>query len=154
MKYLVIQFQVRKGLKQYFEALCLFGYFLYKNGLFASSAMIVRFVLETDPTNYVALWLSGVLCHYHLKDFDAGVGQYIKCIEANPNFAYAYYSLGVLLSDAGYTVHASNLYQKCLELDQNHHYALLNYGINLHETGHEETALEKYKEIDPTFYCK
>ena len=130
---------------KYFEALCLYGYFLYKNGLFASSAMIVRFVLETDPTNYVALWLSGVLCHYHLKDFDACVCQYIKCIEANPNFAYAYYSLGVLLSDAGYTVHASNLYQKCLELDQNHHYARMNHAIALDEDDPE--VLEQYMRI-------
>jgi tetratricopeptide (TPR) repeat protein len=136
---------------KYFEALCLYGYFLYKNGLFESTARIVEFVLKKDPKNYIALWLSGVTCYYYLRDFQAGIRQYMKCIDANPNFSYPYYSLGVLLSDGDYWNPAHALYNKCLLIDPHHHYACLNR-VNTHD--HDDPGvLQEYErmiKIHPT----
>ena len=138
-------FPVRK----FYEALCLFGYFLYKDGLFESSARIVEHILQRDPDNYTALWLSGVLCHYHRKNFDEGVQQYKKCINANPLFAYVYYSLAVLLADAGFVDHAVELYKKTISIDPHHHYAHVNLSIAFEENNPErhKELLEQYNRI-------
>jgi len=83
------------------DAIYLLAYFCYKDAQPAAAQSILKEGRSHFPSAPMLEWLSGVIGHYISQDLQESAHAYTKAIEQTPDFAYALYSLGVLLYDAG-----------------------------------------------------
>jgi tetratricopeptide (TPR) repeat protein len=139
------------------EAVSLFGYMCYKDRKYSTGFKIVNLAIKMNSNNYLAYWVMGVYQHYYLKNTENGKKAYSKSFTLRPDFAYPYYSLGVLASDTEQNDKAAALYQQCMELDPNHVYAHMNYCVCVGNTATHKELIERYQHINefhPTeMYC-
>lgn len=131
------EFSCNLLIKNNFECLILFAYFLYKDDKYEKAYEICKFIIEKNKNHYLAYWLMGVLNHYYFKNFQASVMNYMRSIECEPRFAYARYSLGVVYHhhELGEEF-AQCLYNQTLKLDPKHTCCLENLSFfnNIEET--------------------
>lgn len=128
------------------EATCLLAYICFKNKDYVNAGKLIKKAAEYDPNAILYLWLNGVLQHYLYQNFEASCHSYTCAITVAPDFAYSYYSLGVLASNSGDNVKSEFLYQQCLKLDPHHHYALLNRLIHCDDADHPDVH-DMYRKI-------
>ncbi len=109
--------------------------------------------IDRDPTDAYAHFKMGRLHCIHLKDFQAAEVAYRTAIRLNPDFAWAWNNLGILLSDLERHDEAEAAYRKAIDIDPKHASAwnnlgnLLYYGPRRHDEA--EAALRKAIDIDP-----
>ena len=127
------------------EAICFLAYFCYKDGNFGAAKDLIKDAANYDEKAFLLHWVVGILQHYHLQNFDESCHAYTRAISLEPDFAYPYYSLAVVNSDASNTQIADFLYRRCLALDPHHHYARMNRVIALNED--EAEVLDEYRRI-------
>ena len=147
---------VKHGLVVSGEAVSMFAYVCYKDKKFSTGFKIVNLALKMNSNNYLAYWIMGVYQHYYLKNTENSKQAYTKSFTLRPDFAYPYYSLGVLASDAGQNDKAIALYKQSMDIDPNHVYAHMNYCTCIDDSNIQE-LIERYShiiEFHPTqIYC-
>jgi tetratricopeptide (TPR) repeat protein len=85
---------------------------------------------------------------------DEAIQKYRKAIEADPKFAMAYISWGVVLDKQGKRQEAIEKYRKATELDPKYASPYINWGVVLDKQGKRQEAIEKYRkatELDPKY---
>ena len=127
------------------EATCILAYICFKNRDYINAVKLIEKAAEYDPNAVLYFWFNGVLQHYIYQNFEASCHAYTCAIKVAPDFAYSYYSLGVLASDSGDIEKSEFLYQQCLKLDPCHHYALLNSLVRRDED--DPDVLVQYQKI-------
>ena len=126
---------------------------LFNNGKLRQSLSESSQMLETFPNSIVLCNISGA-SSAGLKQFDAALKYYKKALEINPDYAEAYYNMGIALKDNGDLDAAIDSYKKALEIKPDYVGAYFNTGNILKDTGDLEAAIDSYKkalEIKPDY---
>ena len=126
---------------------------LFNNGKLRQSLSESSQMLETFPNSIVLCNISGA-SSAGLKQFDAAIKYYKKALEIKPDYAEAYYNMGIALKDNGDLDAAINSYKKALEIKSDYVGAYFNTGNILKDTGDLEAAIDSYKkalEIKPDY---
>ena len=126
---------------------------LFNNGKLRQSLSESSQLLETFPNSIVLCNISGA-SSAGLKQFDAAIKYYKKALEIKPDYAEAYYNMGIALKDNGDLDAAINSYKKALEIKSDYVGAYFNTGNILKDTGDLEAAIDNYKkalEIKPDY---
>ena len=63
------------------------------------------------------------------KEWDKSISFYLRCIELDPDYALAYYNLGLAYDDQGNYTKAIELYEKAIELDPDYALSYNNRAI-------------------------
>ena len=124
---------------------------LFNNGKLRQSLSESSQMLETFPNSIVLCNISGA-SSAGLKQFDAAIKYYKKALEIKPDYAEAYYNMGIALKDNGDLDAAIDSYKKALEIKPDYVGAYFNTGNILKDTGDLEAAIDSYKkalEIKP-----
>ena len=124
---------------------------LFNNGKLRQSLSESSQLLEIFPNSIVLCNISGA-SSAGLKQFDAAIKYYKKALEIKPDYAEAYYNMGIALKDNGDLDAAINSYKKALEIKPDYVGAYFNTGNILKDTGDLEAAIDSYKkalEIKP-----
>jgi tetratricopeptide (TPR) repeat protein len=112
------------NVRKYGDATIMFAYFLYKNNQFEAALKMLDRAEKYNNKNPALFWLRGLMYHYYIKNFNLACASYIHAIELDNDFAYPYFSLGVLMKESENASQANFLFRRCLLIDQNHYMAL------------------------------
>jgi tetratricopeptide (TPR) repeat protein len=124
---------------------------LFNNGKLRQSLSESSQMLETFPNSIVLCNISGA-SSAGLRQFDAAIKYYKKALEIKPDYAEAYYNMGIALKDKGDLDAAIDSYKKALEIKPDYVGAYFNTGNILKDKGDLEAAIDSYKkalEIKP-----
>src|SRR5690606_9088312 len=98
-----------------------------------------------DAKNNIAITYNDYGTHLKISgNTQAGMEQYHKCIKYSPNYAGAYYNLGVVYSECGKYDEAIKYYEKAISLNPRYVEALCNLGVIAKNTGNLVRAIECY----------
>ncbi len=113
------------------EAACILAYMCFKDQQFEAARSLATFALEHDPDHALAHWVDGLIAHYVSRDFPRAARAYAEALVAAPDFAHAYFSLGMLCADCRDHGMTRWLHGRCLFVDPNHHLALISQAFYL-----------------------
>ncbi|MBL1210958.1 MAG: tetratricopeptide repeat protein [Geminocystis sp. GBBB08] len=85
----------------------------------------------------------GSLC-YQGKDFDNAIKLYQECLKIEPNFALAYYNLGLTYRVMGRNFKAIDAYQNAIKLNPDYPWAYQNLGVLLLKQGELEDSFKAF----------
>ena len=122
-------------------------------GEFAQAESIYKKIIRTDPRNFEALHLYGVLSLQAGKT-DIAVDLIAKAVACNPGIAEAHNNLGLALQGAGRQEDAIESYKKALEINPDYPDAHMKLGNACQALGRLEDAVESYRKaivINPDF---
>ena len=91
---------------------------------------------------------------YELGRYEEVIKTYNQFIWLNPNYAIAYYNLGLALGKLGRYVEAINAYDQAIELNPQYEEAYYNKGSVLYELGRYEEEVKAYNraiELNPQY---
>jgi hypothetical protein len=111
------------NVRKYGDAAIMFAYFLYKNNQFEAALKMLDQAEKYNNKNPALFWLRGLMYHYYIKNFNLACESYIHAIELDNDFAYPYFSLGVLMKESENASRANFLFRRCLLIDRNHYMA-------------------------------
>jgi hypothetical protein len=111
------------NVRKYGDATIMFAYFLYKNNQFEAALKMLDQAEKYNNKNPVLFWLRGLMYHYYINNFNLACASYIHAIELDNDFAYPYFSLGVLMKESENASQANFLFRRCLLIDRNHYMA-------------------------------
>jgi len=126
---------------------------LFNNGKLRQSLSESSQMLEIFPNSIVLCNISGA-SSAGLKQFDTAIKFYKKALEIKPDYAEAYYNMGIALRDNGDLNAAIDSYKKALEIKPDYVGAYFNTGNILKDIGDLEAAINSYKkalEIKPDY---
>ncbi|WP_373481067.1 tetratricopeptide repeat protein [Geminocystis sp.] len=86
----------------------------------------------------------GSLC-YQGQDFHNAIKLYQECLKIEPNFALAYYNLGLSYRAMGRNFKAIDAYQNAIKLDTNYPWAYQNLGVLLYKQGEIEESIKAFQ---------
>ncbi|TWI61152.1 putative TPR repeat methyltransferase [Pseudoduganella lurida] len=115
----------------------------HKRGAFAEAEALYAQVLQTDPDNFDALHLTGVLARQR-GDVARALALIGRAIALDGSRAIAHCNLGAALQDAGNDKAALASYERALSLQPDYVLALCNRGNALRRLGRHEAALDSY----------
>ena len=124
---------------------------LFNNGKLRQSLSESSQMLDKFPNSIVLCNISGA-SSAGLKQFDSAIKYYKKALEIKPDYAEAYYNMGIALKDNGDLDAAIDSYKKALEINPDYVGAYFNTGNILKDRGDLEAAIDSYKkalEIKP-----
>jgi len=111
----------------------------FKQSLSLSHDMLKAFPKSMILFNIIGASNSG------LKQFDDAIKSYKKALELNPNYAEAYYNMGIAFKNMGSHVSAIDCYKKALKIQPKYAEANYNMGNALKFIGDLEAAIKSYK---------
>lgn len=114
---------------------------------------IYESILESDPYNFDALHLLGIVKHQK-KNHKEAIKLINKAIKINPKYADAYNNLGNAEKEDGLIELALQSFKKAIEINPMHADAYNNFGNLLNQNFQYEAALNSYNEairIKPKF---
>jgi tetratricopeptide (TPR) repeat protein len=123
----------------------------YQTGNTRQAESLCREVLNIQPQNTGALFLSGLICQ-ESNEFEQAITLYQKALQGDPALVSAYYNLGSIFQEKGQRDEAVTYYQKALELDPTLADAWNAIGIIFQEKGRLEEAITHYQkavELNP-----
>lgn len=120
------------------------GLALHRLGKFPEAEAVYRKVLETDPENFDAWHLLGVMAQ-QIGMPQESVTFITHAIGLSPANPTAYYNLGVAYSALGNPEQAAICYQKAISLKPGYAEAHGNLGIIFQESGRFEEAARHYQ---------
>eukprot|EP00026_Physarum_polycephalum_P002321 Phypoly_transcript_02327.p1 GENE.Phypoly_transcript_02327~~Phypoly_transcript_02327.p1 ORF type:complete len:634 (+),score=66.57 Phypoly_transcript_02327:179-2080(+) len=85
---------------------------------------------------------------------EAGMAKYMQALQINPNYAPAYYNMGVIFSEANHFDDALQYYRKAIEANPMYVEAYCNMGVIYKNTGLLEEAVSYYEKalaLNPNF---
>jgi tetratricopeptide (TPR) repeat protein len=110
-------------------ACCLIAYLQFKQSNNQVCRRIGKLVQQHNPDSSIGAWIMAVLSRYDLRDQQSAADGYVKSFTNGPEFAYAYYSLGVLMQETGNIKGAIDMYKRAIKIDKNFTFALWNITI-------------------------
>ena len=119
-----------------------------KQALYASNQM-----LELFP-NAVVLYNFAGAANVGLMQFDAAIANYKQAIRIKPDYAEAYYNMGIALGSKGEVKAAINSYKQALQINPDYAEAYNNMGMTLHSEGDPQAAIGCYSKavsINPNY---
>lgn len=87
----------------------------------------------------------GSLC-YHTKDYENALKLYQACVAIDPNFAIAYYNLGLTYKALGRNFKAIDAYQNAIQLNPNYPWSYQNLGVLLFKKGEIEDSVKAFQQ--------
>ena len=118
---------------------------LYTHGKLQKALSESSQMLERFPNSVVLYNISGV-SNAGLMQFDAAIDCYKKALKIKPNYAEAYYNMGVALKDKGDPEAAIDSYKLALKIKPDYADAYNNMGVALNKKGDLEAAIDSYKQ--------
>jgi tetratricopeptide (TPR) repeat protein len=125
----------------------------HRTGQWHQAEQLYRQILQTDPNQFDALHLLGLLAHQR-GQHDVAVDHLTRARQLLPGCADLHYNLGLVLTALGRKDEAVTSYQEALRLEPRHAEAANNLGVILEEAGRRAEALARYQEAirsDPRF---
>ncbi|WP_173645001.1 tetratricopeptide repeat protein [Geminocystis sp. NIES-3708] len=86
----------------------------------------------------------GSLC-YQGQDFNNAIKLYEECLKIEPNFALAYYNLGLTYRAMGRNFKAIDAYQNAIKLNPSYPWAYQNLGVLLYKQGEIEDSIRAFQ---------
>ena len=126
---------------------------LFTKGQLQQALSETNQMLEKFPNSVILFNIAGA-SNAALMQFDAAIENYKKALSINPNYADAYYNMGVALNDKGDPEAAIESYKKALRINPNYADAYNNMGTALKDKGDLKEAIDHYKQslkINPGF---
>ena len=126
---------------------------LYNQGLLKQALSESSQMLERFPNSIFLHNIAGA-SHLGLKQFDNAIDSYKKALKIKPDYAEAYYNLGVVLRVKGDLEAAIDSYKQALKIKPDYAVVYNNMGNALKDKGDLETAIDSYKQalkIKPDF---
>ncbi len=87
----------------------------------------------------------GSLC-YQGKDYNNAIKLYQECLKIEPNFALAYYNLGLTYRAMGRNFKAVDAYQHAIKLNPNYPWSYQNLGVLLLKQGELEDSFKAFQQ--------
>lgn len=126
----------------------------HKAGDLVAAEKTYKEILKSQPNNFDALHLSGVVA-LQSGAYMLALDYLNKAIPLNPNFVEALFNRGVVYKNLQQFDRALGEYTKVLELNQAHKNAHFDTGYLLQQLGKYDDAIKSYAraiEVDPAFY--
>lgn len=104
------------------------------------------------PTKTAKEHLTSGNDYFEQDDLEQAIAEYTQAIELDPNYALAYYNLGVAHNDLGELEEAIADYSQVIEIDPTYAEAYNNRGHVYYQLGDYETAITDYNQalkLDP-----
>ena len=126
---------------------------LYTQGQLQQALSESNQMLEQFPNSVVLYNISGA-SNAGLMQFDAAIDSYKQALKIKPDYAEAYYNMGVALNDKGNPKAAIESYKQALKIKPDYAEAYNNIGNVLKDQGDLEAAIDSYKQainINPDY---
>ena len=117
---------------------------LFTNGNLQQALANSRKMLEKFPNSVILCNISGA-SNAGLMQFDDAIDNYKKALKIKPNYAEAYYNMGIALKMKGDLEAAIDSYKNALEIKSDYAEAYYNMGNALKKKGDLEAAIDSYK---------
>ena len=118
---------------------------LFTNGKFQQALSDSNLMLEKFPNSVILCNIVGI-SNAGLMQFEDAINSYKKAIKINPDYAEAYYNMGIAQKDKGDLEEAIESYKQALKIKPDHAEAYNNIGITLEDNGDLEGAIDSYKQ--------
>ena len=118
---------------------------LYTHGKLHQALSESNQMLERFP-NSVALYNIAGASNVGLMLFDAAIDSYQQALRIKPDYADAYYNMGIALKNKGDLEAAIDSYQQALRIKPDYADAYYNMGIALKDKGDLEAAIDSYQQ--------
>ena len=126
---------------------------LYTEGQLQQALSESSQMLERFPNSVILYNIAGA-SNAALMQFDAAIESYKQALRIKPDYADAYYNMGVALNDKGDPEAAIESYKQALKIKPDYAEAYNNIGIVLKDQGDLEAAIDSYKQainINPDY---
>ena len=126
---------------------------LYNQGQLRIALKKANELLKQFPNSVVLYKISGGI-NVGLKQFDAGIGSFKHALKIKPDYAEAYYNMGLALKEQGKVEEAIDAYKKAISIKPDYAEAYNNMGNVLQSKNDLEGAIKSYKQavqIKPDF---
>jgi len=126
---------------------------LYTQGLLQQALSESSQMLERFPNSIVLYNIAGA-SNAGLMQFDDAIDSYKQALKIKPDYADAYYNMGVALNDKGNLEAAIDSYKQALKIKPDYAEAYNNIGNVLKDQGDLEAAIDSYKQainINPDY---
>jgi tetratricopeptide (TPR) repeat protein len=87
----------------------------------------------------------GSVC-YHGKDYENALKLYKACVAIEPNFAIAYYNLGLTYKALGRNFKAIDAYQNAIQFNPNYPWSYQNLAVLLFKRGEIEDSIKAFQQ--------
>ncbi len=104
----------------------------------------------TEDNNFVAGYNSWGNVLLSLGKSDEAGEKYLKCIQLDPDYKWAYYNLGIVSKNKNDYEKAIQYYQKAIKIDSTYEVAYLNWGDILLDQEDKEKAQAEFEEWSNT----
>jgi tetratricopeptide (TPR) repeat protein len=108
---------------------------------------------ETDVLSATD-WFNKAYNAHENKEYDKAILFYLRVIELDPDYAWAYINLGLVYGNQGNKTKAIELFEKAIELDPDIAIAYNNLGFAYKDQGNITKAIQLYEkaiELDPDY---
>ena len=119
---------------------------LYTQGQLKKALLQCRAMLEAFPKSVVLYNIAGA-ANVGLQRFDAAIDSYQQALKVNPNYADAYYNMGIALDSKGDPDAAIKSYKKAISLKPDYADAYANIGFALNNKGDLDGAITSYQKV-------
>ena len=126
---------------------------LYTHGKLQQALSESSQMLERFPNSVVLYNIAGA-SNAGLMLFDAAIDSYKQALKINPDYADAYYNMGIALKDKGDLEAAIDNYKQALKIKPDYAEAYYSMGNALKDNGDPEAAIDSYKQalkIEPNY---
>ena len=118
---------------------------LYTQGLLQQALSESSQMLERFPNSIVLYNIAGA-SNAGLMQFDDAIDSYKQALKIKPDYAEAYYNMGVALKDKGDPEAAIDSYKQALKIKPDYAEAYYNMGNALKDKDYPEAAIDSYKQ--------
>ena len=118
---------------------------LYTQGLLQQALSESSQMLERFPNSIVLYNIAGA-SNAELMQFDDAIDCYKQALKIKPDYAEAYYNMGVALKDKGDPEAAIDSYKQALKIKPDYAEAYNNMGNALMKKDDPEAAIDSYKQ--------
>jgi protein O-GlcNAc transferase len=120
-----------------------------QQALSEATKMLMQF-----PTSVVLYNISGA-ANFDLMQFDAAIDNYKQAIKIKPDYADAYYNMGVVQKDKGDLAAAIHSYKQAIKINPSFANAYHDMGNALNANNEQDAAINSYKQairINPNLF--
>ena len=118
---------------------------LYTQGFLQQALSESSQMLERFPNSIILYNIAGA-SNSGLMQFDDAIESYKQVLKIKPDYAEAYYNMGVALKSKGNPEAAIDSYKQALKIKPNYAEAYYNMGNALKNKGNPEAAIDSYKQ--------
>ena len=119
---------------------------LFNKGLFSDVFKKAQ-LLSKKYQNLIIIWNLLGASATHLGIFEIAIKAYEKILSLNPDYADAYYNMGVIFQNQGYLIKAIKVYKKVISIQPDHVRAYSNMGVSLKDQGKLNEAIEVFNKV-------